>query len=80
MPLKPSSLAWVRLNSSPLIRAVRPAVARAFVAAILERTGKLQSLDDLEPDMLDRLNHALSKQSNDALETQFLEFVKGRKS
>ena len=77
MRLKPSSLAWVRLNSVPVIRAARPAKARAFVAAILEHPGKLKSLDNLEPHVLDTLNHTLSKTSNDQLEHRFLEFLKG---
>ena len=46
--MKASSLAWVRLNSVPVIRAARPTVARAFVAAQVVHTGKLKSLDDLE--------------------------------
>jgi hypothetical protein len=53
-------------------------VARAFVGSQVGHAGKLKSLDNLEPAVLDGLNHTLSKQSNDQLEAQFLEFVKGK--
>jgi hypothetical protein len=77
MRLKPSSLAWVRLNSVAVIRAARPGVVRAFVAAKVGFQKKLKSLDDLEPSILDSLNHTLSKTANAQLEAQFLEFLKG---
>jgi hypothetical protein len=77
--MKPSSLAWVRLNSVAVIAAARPTIARKFIAEMIGRTGKLKSLDDLEPHVLDTLNHTLSKISNDQLEIKFLEFLKGPK-
>ena len=79
MPLKSSSLAWVRLNSVPVIRSARPNVARAFVAHLVGLEHRLKSLDDLENTVLHELNHNFSQQSNDQLEEQFLEFVKGPK-
>ena len=77
MSLKPSALAWVRLNSNPIIRAVRPQKARAFIAGLIGHTGKLKSLDDLTPAQLDTLNHYLAHISNDQLEQKFLEHLKG---
>jgi hypothetical protein len=50
--VKASSLAWVRLNSVPVIRAARPGIVRQFVAAQVVHTGKLKSLDDLEPNII----------------------------
>ena len=77
MGLKPSSLAWVRLNSVPVIRAARANVTRAFVAALIVHTGKLKSLDSLEPDQLAKLNSTLAQLSNESLEGLFLEHLKG---
>ncbi len=77
--MKPAALVWCRLNSSPIIRAVKPAVARAFIAATLERPGKLKSLDDLDPHVLDTVNHLFAHCSNEQLEARFLEFLKGPK-
>jgi hypothetical protein len=77
--LKPSSLIWVRLNSVPVIRAVKPAVARAFIAGMVGHPGKLKSLDDLEPHALDTVNHLFAHSSNEQLEARFLEFLKGPK-
>ena len=79
MGLKPSSLAWVRLNSVPVIRAARPNVTRAFVAALIVHTGKLKSLDELECTQLANLNSALAQLSNENLEGLFLEYLKGPK-
>ena len=79
MPLKASSLAWVRLNSVPVIRSARPTVARAFVAAQVGFQKKLKSLDDLEPNSITELNARLVKLSNDTLEHLFLEFLKGKR-
>jgi hypothetical protein len=76
--LKPSSLIWVRLNSVQVIRAARPNVARAFIAAQVGHPGKLKSLDDLEPHVLETLNHHFAHTSNDQLETQFLKHLKGK--
>jgi hypothetical protein len=76
--LKASSLIWVRLNSVQVIRAARPTVARQFIAAKVGYTGKLKSLDDLEPHVLETLNHLFAHTSNDQLETQFLEHLKGK--
>jgi hypothetical protein len=78
MPLKPSSLAWVRLRSVPVIAAARPTIARAFVAAQVVHTGKLKSLDDLAPNIVTELNARLAKLSNDTLEQLFLEFVRAK--
>jgi tRNA uridine 5-carbamoylmethylation protein Kti12 len=75
--VKPSALAWVRLNSVPVIRAARPTVARAFVAAQVGFQKKLKSLDDLEPNIITDLNARMSKLSNDTLEQLFLEYLKG---
>ena len=75
--MKPASLAWVRLNSSPIIRAVKPQKARAFIAGLVGHIGKLKSLDDLTPAQLDTLNHWLAHISNESLEGLFLEFLKG---
>ena len=77
MGLKPSSLVWVRLNSVPVIRAARANVTRAFVAALIVHTGKLKSLDALEPDQLAKLNSTLAQTSNESLEHLFLEHLKG---
>ena len=76
--MKPSSLAWVRLNSVPVIAAARPAIVRRFVAAQVGHTGNLKSLDDLESNVLHNLNQQFTTQSNEQLETQFLEFLKGK--
>lgn len=75
--MKPSASVWMRLNSSPLLRAIKPNVARRFVAHLAGHSGKLKSLDHLEPHVLGFLNHRLSHQSNDALEREFLEYLKG---
>ena len=77
MGLKPSSLAWVRLNSVPVIRAARANVTRAFVAALIVHTGKLKSLDELECTELAKLNSAFAQLSNESLEGLFLEYLKG---
>ena len=77
MGLKPSSLAWARLNSSPIIRATKPQKARAFIAGLVGHTGKLKSLDDLTPAQLTTLNNTFAHISNDQLEAQFLGFLKG---
>jgi hypothetical protein len=77
--VKASSLAWVRLNSVPVIRAARPTVARAFVAAQVVHTGKLKSLDDLAEPHITNLNARMSKLSNSDLEQLFLEYLKGPK-
>jgi hypothetical protein len=74
--LKPSSLVWVRLRSVPIIAALRPAVARAFVAHLVGHENKIKSLDDLESSVLADLNQRFAKLSNDQLEAQFLEFLK----
>jgi hypothetical protein len=76
--VKPSSIAWVRLNSVAVIRSARPTVIRAFVAAQVAHSGKLKSLDDLEPNIITALNARLAKLSNDALERTFLEFLRHR--
>ena len=73
--MKPSSLAWVRLNSVPVIRAARANVTRAFVAGMVDHAGKLKSLDELECTQLAILNSTLAKLSNDQLEARFLEFL-----
>jgi hypothetical protein len=78
MPLKPSSLAWVRLNSVPVIRAARPGIVRQFVAAQVQHTGKLKSLDNLEPSIITDLNARMSTLSNSDLEQLFLEHLKGK--
>ena len=75
--MKASSLAWVRLNSVPVIRAARPTVTRKFIAAMLEHPGKLKSLDDLDQAQVTELNARLAKTSNDTLEQMFLEHLKG---
>jgi hypothetical protein len=77
MPLKPSSLTWCRLNSVAVIRSARPNVARAFVAHQVGHENKIKSLDDLESSVLADLNQRFAKLSNDQLEAQFLEFLKG---
>jgi hypothetical protein len=77
MALKPSSLAWARLNSVPVIRAARAPIVRKFVAHQVQHAGKLKSLDDLENIVLNELNRKLATQSNDLLEREFLEFLKG---
>ena len=77
--MKTSSLAWVRLNSVPVIRAARANVTRGFVATLIVHTGKLKSLDSLEPDQLAKLNSTLSQLSNESLEHLFLEHLKGPK-
>ena len=74
--MKPSSLAWVRLNSVPVIRAARANVTRAFVAALIVHTGKLKSLDSLEPDQLAKLNSTLAQTSNESLETPRASYTK----
>ncbi len=74
---KPSSLAWVRLNSVSVIRAARLPVARAFVGNLVGLERKLKSLDDLEPDIITDLNARLAKLSNETLEHLFLEHLKG---
>jgi hypothetical protein len=78
MGLKPSSLVWVRLNSVPVIAAAKPTVARKFIAHLVGHTGKVRSLDDLEPNIITALNARLAKLSNDALEQMFLEFLRHR--
>ena len=78
MPLKPSALVWCRLNSVLVIRAARPRIVRQFVAATVVHTGKLKSLDDLEPNIITELNARLAKLSNDTLEQLFLEYLKGK--
>ena len=75
--MKPSALAWVRLNSVPVIRAARPGIVRQFVATTVVHTGKLKSLDDLEPNIITDLNARMSKLSNSDLEGLFLEYLKG---
>jgi hypothetical protein len=75
--LKPSSLAWARLNSVPVIRAARANITRKFVAHLVGHERKLKSLDDLENTVLNELNRKLATQSNDTLEHSFLEFLKG---
>jgi hypothetical protein len=75
--VKASSLAWVRLNSVPVIRAARPGIVRQFVAAQVVHTGKLKSLDDLEPNIITDLNARLAKLSNSDLGGLFLEYLKG---
>jgi hypothetical protein len=75
--MKPSSLAWCRLNSVAVIRSARPTVARAFVASQVGFQKKLKSLDQIEPTVLRDLNQRFAKLSNDQLETNFLEFLKG---
>ncbi len=76
--MKPSSLAWVRLNSIPVIRAAKQTTARQFAASLIGHTGKLKSLDDLTPDQLKALNQYLSNHSNDVLENAYLEYIKGK--
>jgi hypothetical protein len=56
-------------------RRCRPGIVRQFVAAQVVHTGKLKSLDDLEPNIITDLNARMSKQSNSDLEARFLEFV-----
>ncbi len=76
--MKASSLAWVRLNSIPVIRAAKQTTTRLFVAYLIGHTGKLKSLDDLTPDQLKALNQYLSNYSNDVLEHSYLEYIKGK--
>jgi hypothetical protein len=76
--LKASSLVWVRLNSCPVIRAARPTITRAFVAALVVCPTKLKSLDNLTLEQLTHLNQWLAKHSNDQLEQLFLEYLKGK--
>ncbi len=76
--MKPSSLAWVRLNSIPVIQATKQNAVRPFVAHLIGHTGKLKSLNDLTPDQLKALNQYLSNHSNDVLEHLFLEYIKGK--
>ena len=78
--MKASSLAWVRLNSVPVIRATKSQKARAFVAGLVGYSGKLKSLDGLTAAQLKTLNHHLSHTSNNQLEAQFLEHLKGVES
>ena len=78
MGLKPSSLAWVRLNCVPVIRAARANVTRGFVAGMVGHAGKLKSLDSLEPDQIAKLNSTLAQLSNETLEGLFLEYLKGK--
>lgn len=67
----------MRLNSIPVIRAARAPIVRGFVAHQVGHAGRLKSLDDLENTVLNELNRKLATQSNDTLEMQFLEFLKG---
>ena len=78
MPLKPSSLAWARLNSVPVIRAARATVTRAFVAHQVGHRGRLHSLDDLTPERLAWLNENLARHSNGHLERAFIDYLKDR--
>jgi hypothetical protein len=75
--VKPSALAWVRLNSVPVIRAARPGIVRQFVGSQVGHGGKLKSIDDLEPNIITDLNARMSKLSNSDLEGLFLEYLKG---
>jgi hypothetical protein len=54
-------------------------MARQFIAVMVGHPGKLKSLDDLEPHVLDTVNHLFAHSSNEQLEARFLEFLKGPK-
>jgi hypothetical protein len=76
--MKPSSLAWMRLNTVAVIQAAKQNTVRQFVANLIGHTGRLKSLDDLTPDELKVLNQYLSNNSNDVLELSYLEYIKSK--
>jgi hypothetical protein len=76
--MKASSLAWCRLNSVPVIRAARSSITRQFIAQRVQFAGRLKSLDDLELSVLHELNQSLSRESNDKIEIEFLDFLRGK--
>lgn len=78
MTYKPSSLAWIRFNSSPLLRASKPSQIRAFAAFLLGHDLHPKSLNDLSPCDLERLLKLLEQSSNATLEQWYLEFIAGK--
>jgi hypothetical protein len=70
-----ASLVWMRLRSVPLIAVSRKPVVRAFVATLAGRDRRVRSLNDLEPEQFKQVRSHLDRNSNDALEHEFLEFV-----